>query len=347
MKKLVSLLFLMFVTGITQATIINVDNNLARPSGYYANLQLAVNAAQEGDTLYVYPSNTSYGDVIIKKTLHLFGKGYNGTTGFVSRINYLRLDTNTSPSTNSSGSSFQGLTIKTLTCSKPNIVNIVAVGNYFYYSNTCINLNGNCSGWLIANNYIKGYINVADNGSLIISNNIFYGYQYGSSQLFNSSSNSVLFSHNLVLNFKNFTSVYNTTIIDNIFIAQSSAAANSTMANNNFINNLSWRSTLNPYLLPPDGNQGSGNLSNQDPQFETAPSSGTFDQSKDYHLKSTSSGKNAASDGTDIGPYGGSSPFVWGGTFSIPKITESLITNPVINQSTPINVNVKAKKAEL
>ena len=175
MKKLVSLLFLMFVTGITQAAIINVDNNPSRPSGYYENLQIAVNAAQVGDTLYVYPSNTSYGDVTIKKTLHLFGKGYNGTTGFVSRINYLRLDTNTSPSTNPSGSSFQGMTINRITCQKPNIANIVVAGNYIYYYNSGISLQANCSGWLISNNYIYGYINAYNNGSLLISNNIFYG----------------------------------------------------------------------------------------------------------------------------------------------------------------------------
>ncbi len=119
------------------------------------------------------------------------------------------------------------------------------------------------------------------------------------------------------------------------------------MANNNFVNNLSWRSALNPYTLPPEANNGSGNISNQDPQFETANATSSFTYTDDYHLKSTSPGKNAATDGTDIGLYGGNTPFVWGGLFSIPKITQTIITNPVVNQSTPINVNVKAKKAEL
>jgi len=103
---------------------------------------------------------------------------------------------------------------------------------------------------------------------------------------------------------------------------------------------------INAIKISPTYN-GSGNVSNQDPQFVTAQSSPTWYQAEDYHLKSTSPGKNAASDGTDIGPYGGNNPFVWGGIFSIPNITQTHITNPVINQSTPINVNVKANKAKL
>jgi hypothetical protein len=144
--------------------------------------------------------------------------------------------------------------------------------------------------------------------------------------------------------FQYFNTVTNAIVTDNIFVC-SGATNTSYMYNNVFYNNISWRSTLNPYVMPPEANTGSGNISNQDPQFQTAPSSDSFDQAKDYHLKSTSPGKNAATDGTDIGPYGGSNPFVWGGQFSIPKIAQSNITNPVINQSTPINVNVKATKA--
>jgi hypothetical protein len=99
--------------------------------------------------------------------------------------------------------------------------------------------------------------------------------------------------------------------------------------------------------MPPEGNTGTGNISNQDPKFVTGASSGNFVYTDDYHLQSSSPAKGAASDGTDIGPYGGNNPFVWGGVFSIPQITQTLITNPVINQSTPINTNIKANKAKL
>lgn len=339
MKKLSLLFALMLMFSFGFATIINVDNNPNRPSGYYASMPLAINTAVAGDTLYVYPSNISYGTITITKKLHLFGAGYSGTTGAESQINYLYLDTTTSPASNPSGTTIQGFKINRLYAQKPNIVNIVVAGNYIA---SYLNLSTNCSGWLITNNYIGNRISVNNNSSIIISNNVFNS-GYG---IYTSNSPSVVISHNLFMSWLYFNTVYNARISDNIFICSSNTSSTS-MAHNTFINNISWRSALNPYPLPPESNTGSGNKSNQDPKFETALSSGNFDNTKDYQLKSISPGKNAATDGSDIGIYGGSTPFVWGGAFSIPKITTTNITNPVINLSTPINVNVKANKAKL
>jgi len=340
MKKLLLFIVILLTTVYAKATILNVDNNPNRPSGYYSSLPLAINAASAGDTLYVYPSNVSYGTITVTKKLHFFGSGYSSTTGAESQLHYVYLDTTISPASNPSGSTFQGFKISRISCQKPNIVNIVLSGNYF---SSYINLSSNCSGWLITNNYISYQIYLNNNSSIIISNNVFND-GYGIST---SNSPSVLISHNLFMAWAYFNGVYNATVSDNIFICSTTNPVPSSMAHNNFINNISWRSALNPYTIPPESNSGSGNISNQDPKFETANASGNFDFTKDYHLKVTSPGINNASDGTNIGIYGGSNPFVWGGSFSIPKITESLITNPVINQSTPINVNVKANKAKL
>ncbi len=339
MKKFFVFITVMIITVMANATIINVDNSPNRPSGYQSNLQVAINNASVGDTLYVYPSNTTYGTIYLKKRLYLFGAGYKGNTGSESQIHYLHLDTATSPASNPSGSTIQGFKISKVYCDKPNIVNIVFAGNYF---SSYVNLSTNCSAWLFTNNYFGNYITINNNNNIIISNNIFNN-TYG---IINSNSSSVFISHNLFMKWIYFSSTYNATISDNIFVCNG-ATNISLMAHNNFINNISWRSTLTPYALPPEGNSGSGNFSNQDPLFETATSSGNFEYTKDYHLKTTSPGTNAATDGSNIGPYGGSSPFVWGGAFTIPKITLTNITNPVINQSTPINVNVKANKAKL
>ncbi len=179
---------------------------------------------------------------------------------------------------------------------------------------------------------------------MIITNNIFRSSTYGISS---SNSASVVISHNMFFSWQNFNSVYNAIISDNLFMFNTTTPTSSSMARNVFNNNLGWRSALNPGVLPPESNSGSANIPNQDPLFETGLSNTYYDYTKDYHLQSTSPGKNAASDGSDIGIYGGSTPFVWGGIYSIPKITMTNITNPVINQSTPINVNIKAKKAGL
>ncbi|MBC8147176.1 MAG: hypothetical protein H8E98_04250 [Bacteroidetes bacterium] len=344
MKKIILFALLLSIAGLSQATILNVDNNANRPSGYYEFLTAAINAASAGDTIYVYPSNTSYGTITLTKKLHLFGFGYDGSQGAVSKIEYFYLDTTATPSSNPSGSTIQGFTIiNYINCQKPNINNIVVAGNSIdNYYNT-VNLSTNCSGWLFTNNYIYGYLNLNNNTSIIISNNVFRNHSYG---IYTSNSSTVVISNNLFMNWRYFNNVFNATVSNNIFIINS--AANSTyMANNIFLNNLSYWDATNLYNLPPTGNTGSGNISNTDPQFETGLASGVYDYSKDYHLKTTSPGHNAGTDNTDIGPYGGTSPFVWGGAFSIPKVTQMIIKNPIINQGTNINVNVKAKKAEL
>ncbi len=341
MKKFTFLFAFTISFVMAQSAILNVDKDPNRPSGYYGDLQLALNTAMAGDTIYLYPSNQTYGTVTVKKQVHIFGTGFDGlSSGSNSSISYLNLDSSTTVSGNPSGSSFQGLYISRLNCVKANIGNIVVAGNHI----SRITFSGyNCSGWLIINNYFTSYVSLNNNNSIIISNNIF---QAATNAIQSSNSSSVIISHNMFFNWQYLSSVYNAIISDNIFICNSSAAASNYMANNVFYNNLSWRSILTPYNLPPAGNTGTGNISNQNPLFETGQTT-SFIFSQDYHLQSTSPGKNAASDGTDIGIYGGSSPFVWGGIFSIPKITLTNITNPVINQSTPINVNVKAKKASL
>ena len=157
MKKIKLLISMLLLVNFSYATILNVDNNPNRPSGYFESLPLAINTASTGDTIYVYPSNTSYGTITITKELHLFGSGYQGTTGSESQIHYLNLDTTTSPSSNPSGTSIQGFKIYGLNCNKPSITNIILSGNYFSYA---INLSTNCSGWIITNNYISYRINI-------------------------------------------------------------------------------------------------------------------------------------------------------------------------------------------
>lgn len=343
MKKYILISIFLIMGMALQATILHVDNKPNRPSGYYSDINVAMTNASAGDTLFIYPSNVRYGnyygDVTVKKKLHFIGVGYDGNNNFGSRFRTMTLDTATSPASNPSGSSFQGLTVGSISVSKANINNITINGNYI---SSYIELHSSCSGWIIENNFIDNYININGNSNITIRNNIFDG-TYG---IYTSSSSSVIISHNLFMNWRYFYNVFNATVSNNIFICYS-ATNTSYMNNNTFVNNISWRSSSTPYTLPPASNTGTGNISNQDPQFETAASSGSFDYTKDYHLKSTSPAKNAASDGTDIGPYGGTNPFIWGGAFTIPSVTEMYIKNPVVNQGTNINIKVKAKKADL
>ncbi len=346
MKKYILLAVILTFVIMAQATIINVDNKANRPSGYLTNLQLAVTNASAGDTLYVYPSNISYGNINIKKQLYLFGSGYDGKIGTASKVDYFYLDTAATPSSNSSGTVIQGFTIeRSVNCYKNNIKDIKITGNYFSYYGNNINLYTDCSGWVISNNYLSGDINISNNNTIVITNNVFKGNSYG---IRTSNSSSIVISHNLFMNWGYLNNVQNATVSNNIFICNTGSYTGGTMNNNTFTNNISYCSnSSNSYTLPPTGNTGSGNLENQNPLFVTGSLSNNYDDTKDYHLQSSSPAINAASDGTDIGQYGGTEPFVWGKALTIPSVTEMFISNPIINQGTDINVNIKAKKADL
>lgn len=328
------------VAIFSHATIHHVDINANRPAGYFGNLPAAINAASAGDTLFIYPSNISYGNITLTKRLHLFGFGFDGTTHGVSYITTITFDTTTSPNSSSSGSSVYGLTIDYLNSSKSNINNIVLAGNFFRYGQ--VQVSTNSSGWVIKNNLISTSIDVNNAINVLISNNIFEQ----SHGIYSSNSSTVSILNNLFFSWYYFYNVFNATVSNNIFLCVADQNQNY-MSNNVFTNNLSYRSATELFNLPPTGNTGAGNISNTNPLFVSGSTSGGFDRTKDYHLSASSPAKNAGTDGTDIGPYGGTNPFVWGGAITIPQITEMVITNPVVNQGTNITVKVKAKKADL
>lgn len=344
MKKFFLLMVFASLAISLQATIINVSNNSTRPAGYQQYLQVAIDNATAGDTIYVYPSNVSYGNITVTKRLYFFGSGYSGSpsTSYESTLGQIYLDTTTSPSSNPSGTSFMGFKFESnFSTNKPNIKNITIYGNWI---NGNISLNVNCNNWLISNNVIGNVsFNVNQSGSVIISNNVISG------NISNSSAPSVVISNNTFFHFgyySNLNGISNATISNNIFLVTSTS--NGGQSNCVFLNNITWYNATSTYNFPGAGNTGSGNLNNTMPVFMTgAFTNTTFDPSIDYHLAAGSPGKNGGSDGTDIGHFGGTAPFVWQTAASIPRVTNITITNPVINQATPINVKVKAKKASL
>lgn len=75
MKKTIMILAVAAWCGAAQATILRV-NNTTGSGAPYSDLNAAIEAAQEGDTIMVDGSSTNYGDVTISKTLVLIGPGY-------------------------------------------------------------------------------------------------------------------------------------------------------------------------------------------------------------------------------------------------------------------------------
>ncbi|MEO7081695.1 MAG: hypothetical protein ABIY71_09215, partial [Flavobacteriales bacterium] len=87
--------------AVANATVYTVSNEPGYPA-QYNNLQAAHDAAAGGDTLYVTPSATNYGDLSVDRAITVIGGGY-GTSGAHSQFSSIYC------LAGSSGSRFIGL----------------------------------------------------------------------------------------------------------------------------------------------------------------------------------------------------------------------------------------------
>ncbi|MEZ4828285.1 MAG: right-handed parallel beta-helix repeat-containing protein [Bacteroidia bacterium] len=323
-----------------KATILTVDNN-PNSGGQYNNLTAAITAASVGDTIYIIGSQVSYGSPTISKKLTLIGAGYNPSNQFGLRttLDYIYFSTSVAPNTTSSGSKVMGIQCSGIYGNASNVNDIVIERT----NASSISLTTNNNGWIIQNNIID-YIYINYNSNILIRNNIIKGQIYSTSQP------SVLVSNNVFTGTPTAGTVFSTAshliITNNIFYYGRSPQGTTLSTYNNNI----------AYFTPNDTmvigtNTGSGNLINVNPQFVNAPS-GTFDYAYDYQLKSNSQGKNAGTDGTDIGAYGSLNPFPIGGVApfitsampAVPQVIELNILNSSILQGDSLQVHVKARK---
>ena len=98
--------------------------------------------------------------------------------------------------------------------------------------------------------------------------------------------------------------------------------------------------------MPGTGNIGSGNMNSTNPLFVNFPLLGAaFSWSYDFHLQATSPGKNAGTDGTDIGIYGGMLPLEPGTNPHFPQMmTLTLPSGSSVPAGGTLNVHFTAKK---
>jgi hypothetical protein len=101
------------------------------------------------------------------------------------------------------------------------------------------------------------------------------------------------------------------------------------------------------YSLNP-GSSGGGNIIGQDPLRVNYPiTHPPFNYAHDYNLQAGSPAIGAGSNGTDIGIYGGTSPFIIGDNPAIPQMEE--VTTPLgstVSQGTNLNVTFKSYKQD-
>lgn len=362
-------LILITLTIVTTATIATgqtiwlVDNSPNKPAGTHvlSSIQAAHDSATAGDIIHIKPSETSYGNLLITKSINIFGIGFNpdkdipklsildniyfnqgSSDSRISGLYVISINLANAPNASFSISNIQidNCNIHYITddecCSNKSVDNLLIrnnlIGNENTYGSRSVlefgDANVTISNAIISNNIFKDAAatnyGAIDGNGLLVKNNLFYGENTGAYEAFDALTNS--------------------TVSNNIFYGCTPLANSTTSFEANvFNNNLTYLTTADS--LPPvgtgNGNSGSNNMQSVNPMFTNLPLSAKFLFSYDLTLQTGSPALNAGTDGTDIGPSGGTTPWDQTGV-SLPLI-KTILANDVVKQGDNLNVEIKAE----
>ena len=350
MKKVTFLLaFMLLATMTVKASVHTVSNDPNQPA-QWSNLQMACDSASVGDTIYVQGTATNYGTVHIKKKLHLIGAGIkpegNYLYGYPSQVSTIFLDTVNFIS-GSTGTTLEGLTVSSIYLNYSGLKNVRILRNkiigelrnyssYYNYTQHAFSV----SNILIVNNLFKAPLFLLNTTNVIVMNNIF------ASTLYYANSSTII-SNNLFLNTTAWSSCQSSTISNNIVYYGTIGDP----SYSNLSNNMAFGISSN---IVTGTNSGANNIQ-ADPQFLYlySTTNHSYNDQNKYKLKSTSSGKNAGTDGTDVGIYGGQYP--WPNSVltdyihcippTIPMMEQLTIQNSSVPANGTLNFSVKAYKS--
>lgn len=364
MRNFLLLIFSAFMFT-ANATTFTVSNDINRPA-QYSDLQAAIDAAANGDTILVYGSSTNYNTATLIKPLVIIGEGYNSSVSNPASITYVYFNRFNS-TLSSSNSTIMGLNIgniqfnpdfsgsvdgqrilENITVSRCRINSVQAGG---YYADSYNNIN-------FINNVINTYVTYNYSNSSLdftFSNNIFDA-AYISGSITRDGSGvitdyinmaNVKFYNNLFLNYTTglLNRVYGAVFESNIFFGHELYYTDYEAITWNHNMFYLVDDTTTPGLFT-NNNTGSGNQVDTDPMFVSYPTTPTtFSFSHDYHLQAGSPALTASVSGGEIGIYGGTYPYEVGAAPPVPVVTEITIQDGT--SSVPVggtvNFNFKAK----
>lgn len=355
MKKLSLLVLLLIaICKISLATVLIADNNSYAPAnapvGHYISLQDAVNSASAGDTIYVVGSPTNYGAIGLHDSLTLIGAGYMPQKDF----NY--------PSTVLSFQFINGwgnckILGFSISAIYTNWVSFPVSGNnleiaYNHFMSTSqtvsavIETGANCN---IHDNILS--VNYTSYFRIIGDNNLFHNNIFSTGTIFNPIFNQNFFftyqgpwNNNKVFNntFLSYTGGYvfykieNFEITNNIFYGCATADTNfvNVPVNCDFSNNLTFNTPNNSILFGSNYSSTGINYIDTMPLFVNPTGNIGFDfPPYDFSLQTSSVGHNGGTDGTDIGAFGGASPFSnYTGMIEIPQVVKLDLYNSIVGQ---------------
>lgn len=329
MKTKLFLLTLLFAAVSSHAAILTVSNDPDLPA-QYATLQDAYAAAASNDTLYVYPSNTSYGDLYTYKPLTLIGGG-SQPGGKKTRVQNIIFWSG------SSGSRISGF--------RGNQVYLNGPSDIIISRNTLDIFGGTTGGNIIVcQNVIQELVYFEGINSLISNNIINMTYFCGLE-----TAEGLHISNNFILYYAD--SLKADVISNNIVYAEYFIEIDASLMNNIF-------ATLDS--LPSTGDNIQSDNLFTDPGvialgefFMDIPPSSL----PNLNLADGSPGINAGIDGTDIGLYGGAYPYIEGDVATneayryfpaaaIPLMEEMIMLTPYVQTGASIKVNIQAAKQD-
>jgi hypothetical protein len=329
-KFLLVAMLLMLFSHYTWARIWRI-NNVPTVQADFSTAQEAHNApiTANGDTLYLEPSPTNYGDLTLTKRLTIISTGEFLT--YHPNRQYMLTPGALDDVTFNSGSTGSVLHCKVLNnMSIAQSVNQIRIERCFLGGNITMG-NAIKSNLFIRQCFISGSISIVSATDMVIENNIIGGRIFNGTE---DAGSSGLIGNNVLNALSNsFTSaLVNNFIFQNNIIAKSLAYsfANCTVRNNIAANGL---------FAAGNGNQ--NNLS-MTTVFKNA--TGTID--KDFELQTSgfNPAKTNAFGGGDCGAYGGTSPYVSALQPAIPAIYKLVVPAAVSGDVLSIQFSSRANQ---
>jgi hypothetical protein len=338
-------LLLLLTTSFASADILVVDNNPGAPTPY-SNIQTAVNAASDGDTIYVQPSGLSYGSFTVDKRLIIIGGGVSPR-----KQNTMPTAVGSVTLADGSGSTvIMGLRVDgPFTCSDDSLNNILIANCMF---NHLLQPGNQCSNWIIEGSLILGTTSGSGQTmaisypvpNLLVQNCIFSRNGIG---LGTPTPGYMVFRNNIFIyngneDVGNGNSYWPSTVLleNNIYFGCKIHG----FVNGQWLNNCFYLTT--GFSISNTG-QNSGNITGN-PQFTSFSATPAQWTSffHDFTLQSGSPCLGAGTNGTDIGLFGGSQRFNPGIQPPIPQVMSIQLANSAVPSGGQLQFNATLKKQD-
>ena len=343
-KFLFLLTVAIFFTGYVQAqTSIAVQNN--GQATFFGNFADALEAAQQGDTIYLPGGNFNIGSVSIDKKLIIIGAGHYPDYAQATGITSLHGDITLLP-----GADFTHLQGFNLTSyirlgdssTNQEVNNIIItrcnIGDLrLNYDGS--NIQTTSQNIMVMENVIRGHL-VGGQAQYVYFSKNFFGYRITHFNGNATFTNNVFLRQtsswtDYVIGYTESTSFYNNIFLSNTYTVHGSSFAN-TFNNNIFVQNF----------VVPTGSTGANNIINKPlAEIFVNHSGNAFSYDSDFHLAETSDGIGAGTDGNDIGIYGTNLPYKEGAVPFNPYIVSGQIS-PETDEDGNIQVNINVEAQE-